>query len=222
VEYLSFGPHVIAAAATTVGACAAAAAAAYPAWRRGDTAGAVRVGSRVLLGGSLIAVVTMTMTGTTSRSGSLNLVPIAGIVESFRSTDVVNGLENVIGNVAMFVPLGFFSVLGLRLPWFARPGCPLRCLWASRRFNSCWAIGGPTSTTSCSTLPAAWPAPSPRRHACPRTGPVTPGRSGEHATRNVEVELHPEQQVVDVDPLVGVVVARLGDLRGVAASGENP
>ena len=115
MEYLSFGPHVIAAAATTVGACAAAAAAAYPAWRRGDTAGAVRVGSRVLLGGSLIAVVTITMTGATSSSGSLNLIPMAGILESFRSTDVFNGLENLIGNVAMFVPLGFFSVLGLGL-----------------------------------------------------------------------------------------------------------
>lgn len=57
----------------------------------------------------------MTMTGTTSTSGSLNLIPLAGIVESFASGGLVNGIENLIGNVAMFVPLGFLSVFALGL-----------------------------------------------------------------------------------------------------------
>jgi glycopeptide antibiotics resistance protein len=73
------------------------------------------MGSRVLLVAALIVVISMTMTGTTSTSGSLNLVPFAGIVESFGSGGVVNGIENLIGNVAMFVPLGFLSVFALGL-----------------------------------------------------------------------------------------------------------
>jgi glycopeptide antibiotics resistance protein len=115
VQYLSLGPHLVVAAATTVGACAAAGAAAYPSWQRGDTAGAIRMSSRVLLVVALIVVISMTMTGTTSTSGSLNLIPLAGIVESFESGGVVNGIENLIGNVAMFVPLGFLSVFALGL-----------------------------------------------------------------------------------------------------------
>ena len=91
--------------------------AAYPSIKRRDPARAVRTASRVLLVAATLGVLVLTLRGTTSSSGSLHLVPGAGIAASFDSSDpdaTRNGLENLVGNVLLFVPLGFLAVIALR------------------------------------------------------------------------------------------------------------
>ena len=114
MQYLTFGPIL---AQTVVGAliaCAAAAAVASPAIARGDGAAAVRTASRVLLAMGVLFILELTLRGATSDTGSLNLVPTQGVAGSIKATDVRNGLENLLGNIVLFTPLGFLAVLALR------------------------------------------------------------------------------------------------------------
>jgi glycopeptide antibiotics resistance protein len=74
------------------------------------------VATRVLLAAAVICILDVTLRGTTSASGSLNLVPGAGVAETLdmRSAEAArNGIENLIGNVVLFVPLGFLAVVAL-------------------------------------------------------------------------------------------------------------
>ena len=117
MQYVSFGPHLLQAAAVVSGVCAVAVTAAYPSFATRDLAGAVKVVTRVLLAAATICILDVTLRGTTSMSGSLNLVPGAGVAASFdtSSTDAArNGIENVVGNVVLFVPFGFLAVPALR------------------------------------------------------------------------------------------------------------
>lgn len=116
MQYVSFGLHLVQAAAVVGGACAVAATAAYPCFATRDLAGAVKVATRVLLAAATICILDVTLRGTSSVSGSLNLVPGAGVAASFDTSgaDTGNGIENVVGNVVLFVPFGFLAVVALR------------------------------------------------------------------------------------------------------------
>ena len=91
----------------------AAAAAALPALRRRDTAVATRTAARVLLAGALLAVLTVTMMAGTSGTG-VNLLPGSGIRTALNNANRELGLLNLVGNVVMFVPLGFLAPLAAR------------------------------------------------------------------------------------------------------------
>ena len=110
VHYLVFAPHTMVASA----ACLVAPLAAVPSLRRRDLAGAVRITSGVLLVGATLAVLATTLIGTTSPSGQVNLVPGASIEAALSEADYRNAVENALGNVLLFVPLGFLAVLALR------------------------------------------------------------------------------------------------------------
>jgi len=114
MQYLTFGPFLAQAAAGAVIACTAAAAVAAPAIARRDGAAAVRTASRVLLVIGVLFILELTLRGTTSDTGSLNLVPTQGVAESIKTTDLRNGMENLFGNIVLFIPLGFLAVLALR------------------------------------------------------------------------------------------------------------
>ena len=114
MQYLTFGPILAQTAVGALIACAAAAAVASPAIARGDGAAAVRTASRVLLAMGVLFILELTLRGATSDTGSLNLVPTQGVTESIKTTDLRNGLENLFGNIVLFIPLGFLAVLALR------------------------------------------------------------------------------------------------------------
>jgi glycopeptide antibiotics resistance protein len=58
-------------------------------------------------------VLVTTLYGSTSPTGRVNLVPGATIVAVF-GHDPGNAFDNLLGNVLLFVPLGFLGVLALR------------------------------------------------------------------------------------------------------------
>ena len=97
-------------------ACAAAVVAALPSLRQRRWARAVRVAGAVLLVGGILTVLSTTLRGSSAPTGRVNLVPGASFVELF-SADYRNAAENVVGNVLLFLPLGFFAtiVFGRRL-----------------------------------------------------------------------------------------------------------
>ena len=114
MQYVAFGPHLVQAAAVAAIGCTLAAAFAYPAIARRDGAAAVRTASRVLLVMGVLFLLELTLRGATSDTGSLNLVPTQGVTESIKTTDLRNGLENLFGNIVLFIPIGFLAVLALR------------------------------------------------------------------------------------------------------------
>ncbi len=91
-------------------ACVVAVVAAVPALRRHEWGRAVRVASLVLLVGSILTVLSTTLTGSTAPGRHVNLVPGASLGELF-SADYRNAFENVVGNLALFLPLGFFAIV---------------------------------------------------------------------------------------------------------------
>ncbi len=95
-------------------ACVVAVVAAVPALRRRQWRQAVRFASVVLLVGAILTVLSTTLRGSTGGGGQVNLVPGASFVELF-SDDYRNAFENVVGNLALFVPLGFFAIIVTRL-----------------------------------------------------------------------------------------------------------
>jgi len=90
--------------------CAVALVAALPALRRRRWDRAVRVASVVLLAGGILAVLSTTLRGSSTPTGQINLVPGAGIPELL-GEDYRNAAENVVGNVLLFLPLGFFAII---------------------------------------------------------------------------------------------------------------
>jgi glycopeptide antibiotics resistance protein len=102
-----------------LGAAALAFLVAAPAMRRGQSATAGRQASLVLLVGAILAVLVVTLPAgpipdELARERSLNLAPGVEITRFLSLTDRNVGLLNVVGNIAMFVPIGFLAVLGLR------------------------------------------------------------------------------------------------------------
>ncbi len=91
-------------------ACAAALVAALPSLRQRQWGRAVRVASAVLLVGGILTVLSTTLRGSSAPTGRVNLVPGASILELF-SADYRNAAENVVGNVLLFLPLGFFATI---------------------------------------------------------------------------------------------------------------
>ena len=102
-----------------LGAAAVAFLVAAPAMRRGQSARAGRRASLVLLVGAMLAVFAVTLPAgpipdELATERSLNLAPGVEITRFLSLTDRNVGLLNVIGNIAMFAPIGFLAVLGLR------------------------------------------------------------------------------------------------------------
>ncbi len=94
-------------------ACAAALVAALPSLRRRRWGRAVRVASAVLLVGGTLAVLSTTLRGSSAPTLRVNIVPGASILEIF-GKDYRNAAENVVGNVLLFLPLGFFAAIVTR------------------------------------------------------------------------------------------------------------
>ena len=101
-------------ALTVLLATIAAVAAAVPALLRRDVYGAAITAARVLLGGAVLAVLAVTLVGGAGGTG-VNLAPGAGIRAGFDNVNGELGLVNVLGNVAMFVPVGFLVPLATSL-----------------------------------------------------------------------------------------------------------
>lgn len=96
-----------------VAACVLAAIVTISRMRQGTIAGGLRAGSRVLLVGATLTVLSITLGGSTSPTGTVNVVPGSSIAELGRE-DNRNAIENVVGNIALFVPLGFLSIIAWR------------------------------------------------------------------------------------------------------------
>lgn len=109
MRYLLLAPHTV----IIVVAALLALLVALPWLRRRDLAGATRAASSVLLVGAVLAVLSTTLLGTTSDAGRVNLVPGSSIAALAKDDDR-NAIENVFGNMILFVPLGFLGVLALR------------------------------------------------------------------------------------------------------------
>lgn len=93
-----------------------------PRWRSGDRERALRIGSGVLLGGALLLVLVATFAIGNRLSGididgrpvavySANTEPFASIRLELSNAESATGLVNVVGNVLLFAPLGFFGLL---------------------------------------------------------------------------------------------------------------
>ncbi len=90
---------------------------ATPALRRGDRQRAVTLAARTLLAGACLAVVALTFGHGVSTGPSINLLPGAGIRGQMDNVNPRIGVANVVGNVALFVPLGLLTPLALRWPF---------------------------------------------------------------------------------------------------------
>jgi glycopeptide antibiotics resistance protein len=109
-SYQTWGYPVMAAVAAI-----AAGVVVLGALRRGDVAAAVRGASAVLLVAAVSAILLRTLHphGTSTASVRLNLIPGDSIRDLFKA-DNVDAVQNVCGNIALFIPIGFLGVLALR------------------------------------------------------------------------------------------------------------
>ena len=107
------------------GACLVAALVGYLCWRRGGLA-AVRPVCAVLLVGVVLALLSATLRGSSTPTGQVNLVPGASMIEVF-SSDYRNALENLLGNILLFLPIGFLAVIlvGRRVGLVTAASCVL-------------------------------------------------------------------------------------------------
>lgn len=71
-----------------------------------------RAGALVLLGGAIVTVMILTWAGLNGPGGGgVNLLPGAGMRAAVANVNTRLGLINLLGNVALFVPIGFLGVL---------------------------------------------------------------------------------------------------------------
>lgn len=82
--------------------------------RRGDARGAARAAARVMLVGAVLAVVAMTMVGGHAEPG-VNIVPGAGIRTALDHPSSAVAVVGILGNVAVFVPIGFLVPVVFRV-----------------------------------------------------------------------------------------------------------
>lgn len=81
--------------------------------RRDGAGAAARNGSVVMLLGAVLVVLITTIGGSTAPGGRVNVIPGASIL-ALNQDDKRNAMENVAGNIMLFLPIGFFGVLVLR------------------------------------------------------------------------------------------------------------
>jgi hypothetical protein len=120
----------------------AATVAAVPALRRGEPAVATRSAARVLLVGAVLAVLAVTTMSGADGTG-VNLTPGVGIRTALSNVNRDLGLLNLLGNVIMFVPVGFLMLLTTRLGFRGVQGAcvalsvavELLQLWLGRTFD---------------------------------------------------------------------------------------
>lgn len=92
----------------------AAGGAAVPALLRREPATAALTAARVLLGGAVLAVLAVTTMSGAGGTG-MNLTPGAGIRSALSNVNSDLGLLNLLGNVVMFIPVGFLAPMSTRL-----------------------------------------------------------------------------------------------------------
>ena len=99
--------------------CGLAYAVARPAWQRGEPYTAVSHASRVLLVGAVGAVLVVTLTGGEpgGAANGVNLMPGDGIRRALLNSDQDLGRLNLLGNIAMFVPVGLLVPIATGLRW---------------------------------------------------------------------------------------------------------
>jgi len=90
-----------------------AALVALPDLRRRDFPVAAKHASSVLLVAAVLAVLSRTLYSYGPSFGGVNLIPGASISEVTEATNE-DAIENVLGNIALFLPIGFFGGLSLR------------------------------------------------------------------------------------------------------------
>lgn len=119
MQYVDLGPLLLVVVAFVSLACVVGVTAGRT---RGGACG-VRSGVVVLLVGSVVAVLTVTLNGTPSTPGLLeesgatvNLVPFRDIKAVLAGGNAQLILLNIIGNVVMFLPVGLLVGLLLRRP----------------------------------------------------------------------------------------------------------
>lgn len=81
--------------------------------RRGQRRVALQRASWVMLIGAVLVVLSATLVGSTipgGRGGRVNLIPGVSIL-ALNQDDKSDAVENVFGNILLFLPLGFFGVL---------------------------------------------------------------------------------------------------------------
>jgi glycopeptide antibiotics resistance protein len=81
--------------------------------RRGQRRVALQRASWVLLIGAVLVVLSATLVGSSIPGGRVNLIPGVSIL-ALNQDDKRNAVENVLGNILLFLPLGFFGVLVVR------------------------------------------------------------------------------------------------------------
>jgi glycopeptide antibiotics resistance protein len=80
--------------------------------RRAGRDRGVRAGALVLLAGTTVTLMILTWAGLDSPGdGGVNLIPGAGIRAALVNVNTRLGMMNLLGNIALFVPIGFFAVL---------------------------------------------------------------------------------------------------------------
>jgi glycopeptide antibiotics resistance protein len=80
---------------------------------RGQRRVALQRATWVMLIGAVLVVLSATLVGSSIPGGRVNLIPGASIL-ALNQDDKRNAIENVLGNILLFLPLGFFGVLVVR------------------------------------------------------------------------------------------------------------
>jgi hypothetical protein len=93
--------------------CALALLAFLGSLRRGRRRVALRRASWVMLIGAVLVVLSATLVGSSVPGGRVNLVPGLSLL-ALNQDDKRNAIENVLGNILLFLPLGFFGVLAVK------------------------------------------------------------------------------------------------------------
>lgn len=106
-------PQVLPASCLAVLAVITVAVAFRPRWVRGDRAGATSLASRVLLLGSLglVLVATFIMGNSIVGLRVANTTPFDSLRLELANATTLSDLSNCVGNVVLFVPVGFFLLL---------------------------------------------------------------------------------------------------------------
>jgi glycopeptide antibiotics resistance protein len=87
--------------------------AAVPALRRRDASEAIRIASGVLFTAALLVMLSRTLIGSSTPTGRVNLVPGA-TVPDLSGRHAPDAVKNILGNLALFAPLGLFGRLAFR------------------------------------------------------------------------------------------------------------